>query len=114
MNSRENDWVKVQSKNNILKSIKNKIRPYWHAAQPPGVGHVELCLKINTDGTISSLWITKLHGSFQLAEFVSRLIFGSGPFVQAMRDMSGPFELECVFHITSRQPGQNNLVLQED
>lgn len=102
-----NYHIKRGLRNNILKSIQNKISPFWHRSRPPSVGHVELCLKVNTDGTISSLWIKELYGSFQLAEFVSQLIYESAPFVQAMSNMSAPLIVECIFHITPRSLAKN-------
>ncbi len=100
-------------KNNVLKSIQKKISSFWHRASPPGVGYVELRLEIDTDGSVSSLWIKELHGTFQLAEFVSRLVYGSAPFVQAMRDMTDPMMIECIFHVSPRSIVKNELMSQK-
>jgi hypothetical protein len=69
------------------------------------LGTVELRVKLSPEGKLVSLWITKLHGDSELADFIAGLLKEAAPYTRAMGEFAKPLVVDCRFEIDSSDRG---------
>lgn len=89
----------------VLQLIQRKVDSLWRRADPPGLGTVELRLKLSPEGKLVSLWITKLRGDSKLADFLAALLKEAAPYTQAMGEFAKPLVLDCRFEVDGSDMG---------
>jgi hypothetical protein len=89
----------------VLRMIQGRVDPLWRKAHPPGLGTVELRVKLSPEGKVVSLWITKLHGDSELADFIAGLLKKAAPYARAMEEFAKPLVVDCRFEINSSDRG---------
>lgn len=89
----------------VLRMIQSRVDPLWRKAHPPGLGTVELRVKLSPQGKVVSLWITKLHGDSELADFIAGLLKEAAPYSRAMGEFAKPLVVDCRFEIDSSDRG---------